>query len=131
MLSTLRSLANAILGKVPGKPDRLDTATRMAMDADFSDRGERAPTLREPFRKVDQIEELRRILGEQRDAAKGASNPSANVGNGRRAHLQGSFREGPESAPIAVIPMGARNRLHRPKETFPAAFYATIKGLSN
>ena len=36
MLSTLRSLVNAILGKVPGKPDRLDTATRMAMDADFT-----------------------------------------------------------------------------------------------
>ena len=39
-LSTLRSLANAILGKT-GKPDRLDTATRMAMDVDFSDKDER------------------------------------------------------------------------------------------
>jgi hypothetical protein len=37
--STLSSLANATFGKVPDKPDRLDTATRMAMDADFSDRG--------------------------------------------------------------------------------------------
>jgi hypothetical protein len=34
LLSTLRSLANAILGKT-GKRDRFDTATRMAMDADF------------------------------------------------------------------------------------------------
>jgi hypothetical protein len=33
LLPTLRSLANAILGKT-GKPDRLDTATRMATDAD-------------------------------------------------------------------------------------------------
>ena len=35
MLSTLRALANAFLGKT-GKPGHLDTATRMAMDADFS-----------------------------------------------------------------------------------------------
>ncbi len=40
VLSTLRSFANAIPGKI-GKPDRLDTATRMAMDADFSDKGDR------------------------------------------------------------------------------------------
>jgi len=40
MPSTLGSLSNAILGKT-GKPDRLDTATRMAMDAGFSARGER------------------------------------------------------------------------------------------
>ena len=36
MRTWLRSLVNAILGKVPGKTRRLDTATRMAMDADFS-----------------------------------------------------------------------------------------------
>ena len=52
MRSWLRSLADAILGKVPGKPDRLDTATRMALDADFSDRGEPMQPAREPFRKV-------------------------------------------------------------------------------
>ena len=40
MRAWLRSLVNAILGKVPGKTSRLDTATRMAMDADFSDRRE-------------------------------------------------------------------------------------------
>jgi hypothetical protein len=34
----LRSLVNAILGRVPGKTSRLETATRMAIDADFSDR---------------------------------------------------------------------------------------------
>ena len=38
-LSTLRAIMNAMLGKVPGKPDRLDTTTRMAMDADFSGSG--------------------------------------------------------------------------------------------
>ncbi len=59
----LRSLANAILGKT-GKPDRLDTATRMAMDADFSDRGEPTTPPREPQRKIDPIAELERILRE-------------------------------------------------------------------
>jgi hypothetical protein len=29
-------LANAVLGKVPGKTSRPETATRMAVDADFS-----------------------------------------------------------------------------------------------
>jgi hypothetical protein len=42
MRSWLRSLADAIAGKVPGKPDRLDTATRMATDADFSRSGKGA-----------------------------------------------------------------------------------------
>ena len=51
LLSTLRSLANAIFGKT-GKPDRLDTATRMARDADFSRQRRAASTLeREPARK--------------------------------------------------------------------------------
>jgi hypothetical protein len=40
----LRSFVDAFLGKTPGKPVRLDTATRMARDASFSDRGE--PTTR-------------------------------------------------------------------------------------
>jgi hypothetical protein len=31
----LRSLVNAFLGKVPGKTSRVDTATRMMIDADF------------------------------------------------------------------------------------------------
>jgi len=48
MRSWLRSLADAIAGKVPGKPDRLDTATRMAMDADFSRGGKGATPAREP-----------------------------------------------------------------------------------
>ena len=39
----LRSVVDTILGKVPGKASRVDTATRMARDADFSDR--REPTL--------------------------------------------------------------------------------------
>jgi hypothetical protein len=36
MRAWLRSVADTILGRVPGKASRLDTATRMAMDADFS-----------------------------------------------------------------------------------------------
>ena len=40
MPTWLRSLFNAFLGKVPGKTSRLDTATRMMIDADFSLRRE-------------------------------------------------------------------------------------------
>ena len=36
MPTWLRSLVNAFLGKVPGETSRLDTATRMIIDADFS-----------------------------------------------------------------------------------------------
>ena len=39
----LRSIVDVILGRVPGKASRLDTATRMAMDADFSYRREPTP----------------------------------------------------------------------------------------
>ena len=39
----LRSLVNAVFGKVPGKTSRPDTATRVAMDADLSDRQESMP----------------------------------------------------------------------------------------
>jgi len=63
VLSTLRSLANAILGKI-GKPDRLETATRMALDADFSERFEPSGSESELARNVDQIDELMRIVGE-------------------------------------------------------------------
>ena len=47
------------------QPDRVDTATRMGLDADFSDRGERAVREPEPARKVDPIDELLRIVGVQ------------------------------------------------------------------
>ena len=40
MPTWVHSLVNTVLGKVPGKTGRLDTATRMAMNADFSDRQE-------------------------------------------------------------------------------------------
>lgn len=62
MLTWLRSLADTILGRT-GKTDRLDTATRMAMDADFSDRAERVErACQEPAPHVDQLEELERFL---------------------------------------------------------------------
>ena len=35
MIGWLQRLANAILGRVPGKVGRFDTATRMMRDADF------------------------------------------------------------------------------------------------
>jgi hypothetical protein len=64
LLSALRSLANAFLGRT-GKPGRPDTATRMAMDADFRARGERATPKGELAPKVDPIDELMRIVGER------------------------------------------------------------------
>ena len=63
MRTWLRSLVNAILGKVPGKTSRLDTATRMAMDADFSDRRERPGEARSTFVR---IPERKRTLKEQK-----------------------------------------------------------------
>ncbi len=67
MLAWLRSIADAVLGKT-GKPDRVDTATRMAMDTDFSDRGELPTPEPESAQKLDQIDELIRIVGEQGNA---------------------------------------------------------------
>jgi hypothetical protein len=43
MRTWLRSLVNAVLGKVPGKTSRPDTATRMAMEGDLRDRQESMP----------------------------------------------------------------------------------------
>ena len=40
MRTRLRSVVDAILGRVPGKTGRPDTATRMAMDADLGYRRE-------------------------------------------------------------------------------------------
>ena len=79
MLSTLRSLVNAYLGKVPGKPGRLDTATRMAMDAepasfaDFTTKPKAEPKGKSQrghreAPKVDPIEELRRIIDSPADS---------------------------------------------------------------
>ncbi len=62
MWNKLRSAVEAILGKVPGKPGRFDTETRMWLDADFGDRRQLATPVREPMPKVDQLEELERIL---------------------------------------------------------------------
>ena len=82
MRTWLRSLVNAILGKVPGKTSRPDTATRMAMDADLSDRQEPRPhglrRRRErddghfvkptgPSADFDPVEELIRVVSEAQD----------------------------------------------------------------
>jgi hypothetical protein len=63
MRTWIRSVVDAFLGKIPGKPGRFDTATRMWRDADFSDRREPATPAREPTRKVNQAAE--RILRER------------------------------------------------------------------
>jgi hypothetical protein len=79
MRNWLRSVINAILGKVPGKSSWPDTATRMAMDADFSDRYESMPAglrrwrerddghLVKPARPLTAIEELARIVNEAQE----------------------------------------------------------------
>jgi hypothetical protein len=41
------------------------TPRRACVDADFSNRGAPMQPAREPFRKVDQVEEPRRMLGER------------------------------------------------------------------
>ncbi len=65
MLSFLRSSADAILGRVPGKPGRVDTATRMWLDADFSDRGNPGNEKRQRRAvDVDPLEELQRLTRE-------------------------------------------------------------------
>ena len=53
------------VGRMTGKRVGLDAATRMAMDADFNERGEPSTQERAPMLKMDQIDELIRILGEQ------------------------------------------------------------------
>jgi len=53
MQAWLRSVVNAILGRVPGKTSRLDAATRMAADADFSCRREPLPPTLPPDRGRD------------------------------------------------------------------------------
>ena len=58
MPTWLRSLVNAFLGRVPGKASRVDTATRMMIDADFSlhrelPREPRSPAIRVPINKRD------------------------------------------------------------------------------
>jgi hypothetical protein len=82
-MRTWRSVINAILGKVPGKTSRPDTASRMAMDADFShsrttpgvlpsrERDDRHLVKRAgPLADLDPLEELIRIVNEaqERDA---------------------------------------------------------------
>jgi hypothetical protein len=65
MLTWLRSLAKAFLGRT-GKLGRLDTATRMAMDVDFSGRGRTAVAKADPQEPpVDPLAELVRIINEQ------------------------------------------------------------------
>jgi hypothetical protein len=85
MRAWLRSVVDAILGTVPGKTNRLDTATRMAMEADFSDRHEPTLTGLRRWRgrddghlvkpagslaDIDPLEELIRVVNEaqERDA---------------------------------------------------------------
>jgi hypothetical protein len=88
MFSTLRSLVNAILGKTQ-KPDRLDTASRMAMDTQLSERRE-LPTLdREPAKKIDPIDELMRIIGEQQFEAPRPPQPRGTTLRTSRRHSNG------------------------------------------
>jgi len=49
------------------EPSRLDTATRMARDADFSAPGGTAPPRQDPLAELSQLDKLMRILGEPED----------------------------------------------------------------
>lgn len=63
MWTWLRVQVDAFLGKVHGKPGRMDTATRMAMDAEFSN--PRAPFPKgnyNPAGEINPLEELERIV---------------------------------------------------------------------
>jgi hypothetical protein len=84
------------------KPDRLDIATGDAMDADFSDRRARMQLAREPFRRVDQIEELRRILSEQSGLRAKGAYPSGKVAYGRTPTVLSQPLLGPQSAVIGA-----------------------------
>jgi hypothetical protein len=79
MPAWLNSVVDAMLGRVPGKTSRLDTATRMAMDADFSNRHGSAPfkprhgsqrddrhlfKSPDPLADINLLEELVRIVNE-------------------------------------------------------------------
>ena len=81
MRTWLRSVVDAILGRVPGKTGRPDSATRMAMDADLSHRGEFSRprperddqplvNFSDPLADIDLLEELIRIVNkaQERDA---------------------------------------------------------------
>ena len=81
MRTLLRSVVDAILGRVPSKTGRPDTATRMAMDADLSYRRELSRLRPErddqhllktadPLADLDLLEELIRIVNkaQERDA---------------------------------------------------------------
>jgi len=80
MPAWLNSVVDTILGRVPAKTGRLDTATRMAMDADFSCRRDAAsPSLprgrddrhlvkpASALAQVEFLEELIRIVNEAQD----------------------------------------------------------------
>jgi hypothetical protein len=82
----LRSLANAGLSKT-GKPDRLDRAARMAIDASFRDRGGPTTLARATFCKVDQLEELERI-SPQKERPPKASTRQGNAAFGRSLRVQ-------------------------------------------
>jgi hypothetical protein len=62
MRTWLRSVVNAILGKVPGKTSRPDTATRMAMGADFSDGPESTSSGPRPSRERDDLHLVKPVV---------------------------------------------------------------------
>ncbi len=64
MWAWLRALVDAFLGRVPGKPGRMATATRMVMDADFNERDCHTPPQPELRIDVDPLEELQRLTGQ-------------------------------------------------------------------
>ena len=83
MVSWLRALADAIRGKTR-KPDRLDTASRMATEADFSEQRDPAKSAPDPVPKVDPIDELLRIINEPAPPARRAKASTISIRRRRR-----------------------------------------------
>jgi hypothetical protein len=61
MRTWLRSVVDTMLGRVPGKTSRLDTATRMAMGADFNYRDKPKSPARPRDRERDDVHLIKPI----------------------------------------------------------------------
>ena len=102
MIGWLQRLANAILGRVPGKVGRFDTATRMMRDADFAASVVRsAERDRRPYAEpeIDPLEELQHALsGDESDFRRSAFTSSS-----RRRRSSHPFFSKEASSPLIFM----------------------------
>ena len=113
MRTRLRSVVDAILGRVPGKTGRPDTATRMAMDADLDYRRELSRPRTEgddqhlgkssdPFRAAFFIWSAASIRPARRSSPAHLTKPRIFIADGRGASNACSDTPG---RPIAALPL--------------------------